>query len=403
MSVAASQGQTLLRLLAELRPHWRRDPALPRRIQTLLASRRAFGSRDRRLYRELIYTTLRHLPLIESLLDAQADEALRLLGWLAAATPATRTFREQFGHGTAPAFNPRDLLPPWFESHAPEVFVAEEAAVQLTRPPIWLRLQTDDPAGVTAELTHQGINARPHPQLSHALAITDDTDLTRLASFAAGAFEIQDAGSQAILELVGPEAGGTWLDGCAGAGGKTLQLARLLGAGGHIDAHDIRSEALEELRQRAQRAGVSCDGRRPSPARPGWAQVQTLTSLPGEGTYDGVLVDAPCSGAGTWRRAPHLKWVTTDASVRAQATRQIRLLTEFAHRVRPGGRLVYATCSLSAVENQDVVAAFLAHHPEFSPAPPARPELALARGDGWLILPSRHDGDGFFTASLRRK
>lgn len=403
MSVAASQGQTLLRLLSELRPHWRRDPALPRRIQTLLTSRRAFGSRDRRLYRELIYTTLRYLPLIEPLLDARPDEALRLLGWLAASTPATRAFRAQFAVGPAPACIPRDLLPAWFEAHAPEVFTPAEAATQLTRPPIWLRLQADDPARVQAELAPLGLSSRAHPELPNALAITDETDLTRLPGFAAGAFEIQDAGSQAILELVGPESGGTWLDACAGAGGKTLQLARLLGAGGHVDAHDIRPEALAELRQRAARAGVPCDSPRSAGTPTGWAQLQTLTALPREGAYDGVLVDAPCSGSGTWRRAPHLKWTTTEAGVKDQANRQLRLLTSFAPRVRPGGRLIYATCSLSRLENQDVVAAFLAAHPDFSPAPPARPELALPCGDGWLILPSRHDGDGFFAATLRRK
>jgi 16S rRNA (cytosine967-C5)-methyltransferase len=403
MSVAASQGQTLLRLLAELRPHWRRDFALPRRIQTLLAAHRAFGSRDRRLYRELIYTTLRHLPLIEPLLAAQPEEALRQLGWLAADTPATRAFRAHFAVGNEPTFKPQDSLPPWFEAHAPEVFLPAEAATQLKRPPIWLRLQTDEPASVTEELTHHRLHFHPHPQLANALAVTDETDLTKLAAFADGAFEIQDAGSQAILELVSPEPGAAWLDACAGAGGKTLQLARLLGAEGRIDAYDVRPAALDELAQRAQRAGARCNARAGSPARPNLAQLRTLNTPPTTELYDGVLVDAPCSGTGTWRRAPHLKWLTTDGSVRAHATRQLQLLDTFAQRVRPGGQLVYATCSLSILENQAVVAAFRSTHPEFAPETPKRPELALPRGDGWLILPSRHDGDGFFTATLRRK
>jgi 16S rRNA (cytosine967-C5)-methyltransferase len=119
--------------------------------------------------------------------------------------------------------------------------------------------------------------------------------------------------------------------------------------------------------------------------------------------YDGVLVDAPCSGSGTWRRSPHLKWTTTPALIAERAALQQKLLAQFATAVRSGGRLVYATCSLSTQENEDVVAAFLAAHPEFEPAPFARTFDALPRGAGLLILPARHNTDGFFVASLRRK
>ena len=116
-----------------------------------------------------------------------------------------------------------------------------------------------------------------------------------------------------------------------------------------------------------------------------------------------MLVDAPCSGSGTWRRSPHLKWVTTEADIRRAAQLQRTLLAGYSRHVRPGGRLVYATCSLSSHENEAVVADFLAAHGEFEPAPLAQRFDALARGDGRLILPSRHDTDGFFVAGLRRR
>ena len=235
-----------------------------------------------------------------------------------------------------------------------------------------------------------------------ALAVRDETDLTRLASYRAGAFEIQDAGSQAILELAGPT-GSQWLDACAGAGGKTLQLARMLGPNGRIDAHDVRPAALEELRHRAQRAGIAGQEMTAASQPAGWARLRTLQQPPTTGVYDGVLVDAPCSGSGTWRRAPHLKWITTESGLKAHAGLQQRILADFARFVRPGGQLIYATCSLSPLENETVVTDFLRAHPDFAPAPAARPELAAARGPGWLILPSRHDGDGFFAATLRRK
>jgi 16S rRNA (cytosine967-C5)-methyltransferase len=133
----------------------------------------------------------------------------------------------------------------------------------------------------------------------------------------------------------------------------------------------------------------------------GFAPIAIATAPPG-GQYDGVLVDAPCSGSGTWRRSPHLKWTTSEASVARAAEIQERLLDRFAAQVAPGGRLVYATCSLSTRENDEVIARFLGGHPDFRPEPFARTFGALPRGAGLLILPGLHDTDGFFVASLRR-
>src|SRR3954468_18593483 len=113
MSLAANQARVFMRLLAALQPHWRSDAALPARIQALLARERAFGSRDRRLYRELIYTTLRHLPWIEPLLGTQPDEAVRRVAWLAAEIPATKSFRASWATGTPPTGDKAELLPAW--------------------------------------------------------------------------------------------------------------------------------------------------------------------------------------------------------------------------------------------------------------------------------------------------
>lgn len=399
MSIAANQQRTFLRLLATLRSHWHRDATLPARIQTLLASHRAFGSRDRRLYRELIYTTLRYLPWIEPLLDVAPDEAVRRVALLAADLPATKLFRADFAHGDLPATDRAELLPPWFRAHCPELFVGEELVTQLQRPPLWLRLQTDA-AGTTwvgDEFTARGWTWRASAVLPGAIEVLTEADVTKTDAWNEGRFEVQDLGSQLILAAVGVEPGARWLDACAGAGGKTLQLARLLGPTGHIDAHDIRPAALAELEIRAARAT-----RHPMDVN-GPAPIRVARTVP-DATYDGVLVDAPCSGSGTWRRSPHLKWTTTETQIERAAATQRTLLDAFSRRVRPGGRLVYATCSLSGRENEEVVAAFLGAHPEFAPAPFAQTFDALPRGPaGLLILPSRHNTDGFFVASLRRR
>ena len=200
---------------------------------------------------------------------------------------------------------------------------------------------------------------------------------------------MQDLGSQLLLETLGLGPGGRWLDACAGAGGKTLQLARLVGPTGTVVAHDIRRAALDELGVRAARARLG--------------NVRPTLQPPGAGDFDGVLVDAPCSGSGTWRRSPHLKWTTTPALVTERAALQTQLLANFAPCVRRGGRLIYATCSLSPEENSRVVTAFLNTHAGFHPEPFARTFGFAPNNGGLTLLPARHDTDGFFVASLRRK
>ena len=387
MGIAASQGRVYLELARALQPHWRGDFALPARLQRLLAARPGCGSRDRRLYRELIYTTLRHLPWIEPCLGANPDEALRRVAWLAAATPATVAFRAAWATGEPPAGDPVELLPAWFRPEAPALFTPAEAAAQARRAPLWLRLQTADPAAVHAEFSSRGWRFSPSSVLPDALRLETEMDFTTTEAFRSGSVEVQDLGSQLLLASVGVLPGGHWLDACAGAGGKSLQLARLVGPAGTVEATDIRPAALAELRQRAARARL--------------AHLR-ITPRPGRAAYDGVLVDAPCSGTGTWRRAPHLKWVTRPEHLARAAARQAELLRQLAPLVRPGGLLVYATCSLARTENAAVIAGFLRENPAFTPQPPAA-DFGFTPAEGGLtVWPSRHDTDGFFVAALRR-
>ena len=388
MSVAANQLRTFLRIAAELRPHWRRDPALPARLKSILAAHKDFGSRDRRLYRELTFTTLRHLPWIEPVLDGNADEAARRLAWLCADLPATRAFRETYATGAPPAGDLVECLPEWFRGHCPEIFTGEELAAQFRRAPLWVRSPAADPRRVAAEWEQLGWRWRASPLLPQAFALEGEVDITRTRAWENGLVEVQDLGSQLVLESRPAAAGERWLDACAGAGGKTLQLARMLGSTGRIDAHDIRPAALAELRTRAARARLR--------------NVNTV-ERPGATAYDGVLVDAPCSGSGTWRRAPHLKWTTTPEQIEAAAGRQREILARYAAHVRPGGRLVYATCSLSRMENAAVLEAFLADHPDFHVQPPARDFGYASDAGGLVIRSARHDTDGFFVAHLLRR
>jgi 16S rRNA (cytosine967-C5)-methyltransferase len=397
-SLIRNQQKNFLRLLTRLRPHVRTDRALPSRIQSLLAKNRSYGARDRRLYRELIYTAIRYWPWIEPRLDKKPDLAMRSVAWLAADTPATREFRSALVDGMPPlpatiAARAEFLrvdeapLPAWFRLHCPTLFSSPQFEAVLSRAPLWLRLQTPDPQPVFDEFAEHAWIWRRTAVVPGAIELLADADLTKTQSYLNGLIEIQDLGSQLILESVGVDPGSRWLDACAGAGGKTLQLAALTGPRGSVEANDIRADALRELRARTARAGF---------------KNVTIADARDDQVYDGVLVDAPCSGSGTWRRAPHLKWSTTPEHIEKFGQAQLALLNEFAPRVRPGGRLVYATCSLSRRENEDVIAYFLNGRHEFAPASFTRTFGAPANGPCLTFLPALHDTDGFFVASLRR-
>lgn len=405
MSIVANQQRTFLALAAQLRPHWHRDRNLPARIQTLLASNRAFGSRDRRLYRELLYTTLRYLPWLEPSLDRDPDLAARLVAWLAADSRATEKYRAVLVADWPPC--PSSVaekasiladraghklpvpLPDWFRDHCPAAFESPEIDALLSRAPLWLRLQTPALEQVAREFQQLGWQFEVSALLPSAIRLLDEVDVTKTVSFQAGLVEVQDLGSQLLLESAAVAPGESWLDACAGAGGKTLQLARLLGPAGSIDAHDVRRAALDELAARAGRAHIQ--------------NIRVLRApLAASASYDGVLVDAPCSGSGTWRRAPHLKWTTTPQHVAAAVAQQRELLAKFSQHVRVGGRLLYATCSLSRAENEDVVASFLETHEHFAVEPPRRTFGASASSLGLAILPGLHNTDGFFVSAFRR-
>jgi 16S rRNA (cytosine967-C5)-methyltransferase len=193
--------------------------------------------------------------------------------------------------------------------------------------------------------------------------------------------------------MVAPTPGARWLDLCAGAGGKTLQLATMLGPKGRVTAHDIRRDALMELRRRLIRGGMHN------------IAVEPVLPEPGPITFDGVLVDAPCSSSGTWRRHPYLRHQTTPGMVMEYAHEQFTLLRRGGSFVAAGGRLIYATCSLSRFENEDIVDAFLREERGFAlEPPPVLLEGVTASASGCVTLwPSALDSDGYFLACMRRR
>jgi 16S rRNA (cytosine967-C5)-methyltransferase len=240
------------------------------------------------------------------------------------------------------------------------------------------------------------------------LRVRESTDLHALDAFKDGGFEVQDEGSQIAAWLVGAEPGETVVDYCAGGGGKTLALGQMLRGQGRLVACDLNPRRLDAIRPRLERAGVTAELHRVGPTGDALADLQ--------GQADRVLVDAPCSGSGTWRRRPEEAWRLTPAELKRLHALQIDILERASALVRPGGRLVYVTCSVLPSENGDVAQAFAAKHPDFRPLPVAkaadtalltpegRQRLAeLSRGGHTVQLsPHRTGTDGFFVALFQR-
>jgi 16S rRNA (cytosine967-C5)-methyltransferase len=390
MSIAHNQLRIARELWARLQPL---DRGVPARLQTLLADRR-FGSRDRRLYRELLFTALRQARALAPL---DPDNWAAHLVATCAPTPETEPLRAAYPGPPPPLPEPLSLLPSWFsegcETGRPP---SESAAALLARAPVWIRFQTTDPRPAREEWAARGWSATPHPLLPDAWRLAPETPVSGTRAYQEGHYEIQDLGSQAILaalDLPARSPGPRWLDACAGAGGKTLQLARLLGPAARIDATDIRPSALRELRARGARAGLA-------------PLIHVLDGPAGPATYDAVLVDAPCSGSGTWRRSPHLLHCTGPDDLAAAAREQTQILRSAASLVRPGGWLVYATCSIARAENRAVAEHFLAAQdgrfvPEAPPLDLGFPRIGPSEA-GLALSPGLQDNDGFYFALFRR-
>jgi 16S rRNA (cytosine967-C5)-methyltransferase len=264
---------------------------------------------------------------------------------------------------------------------------------QLQREPaLWLRARLGQAAALAQTLT-----AAPTPRAPDALRYTGALDLFRTEQFRAGEFEIQDLASQLVGLACAPHPGETWWDACAGEGGKTLHLCDLMGNKGTVWATDRHTGRLETLKRRAARAKLF--NYRAAP----W---DGSAKLPTKTKFDGVLVDAPCSGVGTWQRNPHARWTTTPDDVRELAVTQLALLDHVAGSLKPGGRLAYSVCTLTRSETSAVAAAFTAAHPELEPSPvfgSALSTLGSELSTQLTLWPHELNANGMFIAAWKRK
>ncbi len=362
-------------------------------IAKWFAERRYAGSKDRRAIRELVYDAIR-------MLGERPETGRAAMLALVERRPELAEWFNGSPYGPAP-IQPGEpvaeagVLPRWLAAAftASGLDAGEQAAL-LERAPLDIRVNTlkADPAVIQAEIP----GSAPLPCLPAGLRAPSDAPIEQLPAYKDGQLEVQDAGSQFVSLAAGVERGQHVIDLCAGGGGKTLALAAAMANHGSILACDIDRPRLSRLMPRAERAGVSIAETRL--LNPNQERAMLADQV---GRADVVLVDAPCSGTGTWRRNPEARWRLNPQRLDRYVGMQAALLDIAADLVRPGGVLVHVVCSLLDAEGAGQAQAFLDRNPGWTVEP-----LALGagtpRGPGVRFTPLRDSTDGFFVARMRR-
>jgi len=351
--------------------------------------RRYAGSKDRRAIRDLVYAAIRACGPI----PANAREAMLRLAEL---DPAILPLFDGSPFGPAEVRTGEwaasgGIAPEWLEQALADSGISgDEAEALLGRAPLDLRVNTLKADRETLELPIAG----EHLVIPQGLRLPHGTQVEQWAAYQDGRIEVQDCGSQIACLAVGAQPGEVVIDLCAGAGGKTLPLAAAMDNRGTLVASDTDRSRLQRLGPRAERAGaVIAETVLLNPGR----ELEALAQW--RGVADAVLVDAPCSGTGTWRRGPESRWRLTEAQLARYVDLQARLLDIAASLVKPGGRVIYITCSLLDAEGADQVEHFLSANPGWTAQPPALP-LGRARRQGVRLTPFSDQTDGFFIARL---
>lgn len=315
----------------------------------------------------------------------------RWLSWLdAKASPQKRVEQAAALHARFMA-DPKSVKPETLAVRA----VPEWLATEMEFPPGYLAQLQRDPAlwlrarpGAGDALAKSLFACERSDRSPEALRFTGTQDLFRTEQFKAGEFEIQDLASQLVGLACAPQPGETWWDACAGEGGKTLHLCDLMQNKGVVWASDRHTGRLDTLKRRAARAKLF---------NYRTALWDGSAKLPTKTKFDGILVDAPCSGVGTWQRNPHARWTTTPDDVRELAAAQLALLNHVAGSLKPNGRLVYSVCTLTRTETNGVADAFSAAHAELEPLP------LLGAGARVTFWPHELNANGMFIAAWKKR
>ncbi len=392
-------------------------------VSAFFRKNKALGQRERHALAETTYAVLRQKPLLQSLAQSGSgplERRLAILAWAGgdaglkgALKPQEQEWLQQVRQVDLASLAPklRHNMPEWLAEPLLARLGEDEfwalAASMSEGAPLDLRVNTlkAKREDVQAQLKAAGIDAETMPYSPWGLRVQGKPALNKLEAFTSGALEVQDEGSQLLALALDAKRSEMVVDFCAGAGGKTLALGAAMRNTGRLYAFDVSGHRLESLKPRLARSGLS----NVYPAQIAHERDDRIKRLSGK--IDRVLVDAPCSGLGTLRRNPDLKWRQSPQAVAELQVKQRAILDSAARLLKPGGRLVYATCSLLEAENEEIARAFGESHPDFIPLDAAavleKAHVTQAAGlceQGFIRLwPHRHRVDGFFAAIWERK
>ncbi|KQN26252.1 RNA methyltransferase [Sphingomonas sp. Leaf33] len=365
-------------------------PAADTLIARYFAQRRYAGSKDRRAVRALVYDAIRSVG------ERPVSGRAAMIALVRDLPELAETF-DGSAHGPAPidAKEPAALAgvaPAWLVDALKRSGLDRlQLAALLDRAPLDIRVNALMGSRDDAVALFEG--AEPIAGTDSGLRLPADTAVERSDAFTGGLIEVQDGGSQIVATAAHAKPGMTVIDLCAGAGGKTLALAALMANDGRIVATDTDRARLQRLQPRADRAGITIvETRLLDPGQ----EAQALANL--QAAADVVLIDAPCSGTGTWRRNPEARWRLTSPRLERLVATQARLLDLGATLVQPSGSITYIVCSLLDAEGRAQVDAFLARHPGWVAE---APEVGTPHGAGARLTPASDGTDGFFVARLR--
>jgi 16S rRNA (cytosine967-C5)-methyltransferase len=388
-------------------------------VSRYLRAHPILGQQDRAFVAETVFAVLRRLRLLESLTGGRDARRLTLAALTrlrglslreldTAIRPKEREWLAELKAQTEDdSLALRCDFPDWLLARLQRQYPQEEL-LALARSlqhgaPLDLRvnLQKATRESVLARLAADAIAAHAMPYSPVGIRLEGKPQINRHALFLEGAIEIQDEGSQILCQLLAPRRGEMVADFCAGAGGKTLALGAMMRSSGRLYAFDVSEKRLAALKSRLARSGLSN-------VYPQWIAGENDARLKRlAGKLDRVLVDAPCTGLGTLRRNPDLKWRQDEQALAAYRAKQDTILAAAARLVKPGGLLLYATCSLLDEENTEVVESFLARNAQFEPrlvnVALAQQRIALDTGEYLRLAPHLHGTDGFFAALLGKK
>lgn len=389
------------------------------RLSAWFRDHRKLGVHDRALIAETLYTILRRRRFLEFIAPEASPRRLVLACLLRLNGIATRELepllrKPEIEWLRELKAKPADNLPLAVQAELPDWLwqrlaaqYGETKALAMARAlqqsaPLDLRVNSLKASrdAVLQQMQSAALPAQATALSPLGIRLSDKVALHRHPLFLDGSIEVQDEGSQLLAMLVAPRRGEMVADFCAGAGGKTLALGAQMANTGRLYAFDVSERRLANLKPRLARSGLS----NVHPQLIASERDPKLKRLVGK--FDRVLVDAPCSGLGTLRRNPDLKWRQTELDIAELTSKQAAILDSAARLVKAGGRLVYATCSLLREENEGVVQAFLAQHPEFKCLSAAETlahgKVSLECGSYLQLLPHQHNTDGFFGAVLEK-